>query len=143
MTTYASITSAPVQKHSSANITTQDMAKGVGIKMILFLAFSSAVAQNVTESKVEEFHVGVVLDLGTTVGKVAHTSISIAVEDFYVVHPNYTTRIVLHVSDSLSDDVQAASEGECHPYMDFDTRQSTCLLDYVLFAHLYLGSLAF
>ncbi|PVH65971.1 hypothetical protein PAHAL_1G114500 [Panicum hallii] len=86
------------------------MAKGVGIKMILFLAFSSAVAQNVTESKVEEFHVGVVLDLGTTVGKVAHTSISIAVEDFYVVHPNYTTRIVLHVSDSLSDDVQAASE---------------------------------
>ncbi|PUZ74981.1 hypothetical protein GQ55_1G110300 [Panicum hallii var. hallii] len=78
--------------------------------MILFLAFSSAVAQNVTESKVEEFHVGVVLDLGTIVGKVAHTNISIAVEDFYAVHPNYTTRIVLHVRDSLSDDVQAASE---------------------------------
>jgi len=90
--------------------------------MILFLAFSSAVAQNVTESKVEEFHVGVVLDLGTTVGKVAHTSILIAIEDFYAVHPNYTTRIVLHVRDSLSDDVQAASEGEFHPYMHFDTR---------------------
>ncbi|CAN6231163.1 unnamed protein product [Urochloa humidicola] len=77
--------------------------------MFLFLAFSSAVAQNVTETKVKEFHIGVVLDLGTTVGKVAHTSISIALEDFYAVHPNYTTRLVLHVRDSMSDDVQAAS----------------------------------
>uniref|UniRef100_K3YZ13 Glutamate receptor n=1 Tax=Setaria italica TaxID=4555 RepID=K3YZ13_SETIT len=85
------------------------MATGVRIAMFLFLAFSSAVAQNVTESKVQEFHVGVVLDLGTTVGKVAHTSISIAVEDFYAIHPNYTTRLVLHVRDSMSDDVQAAS----------------------------------
>ena len=108
--------------------------------MFLFLAFISAVAQNVTENKVEEFHVGVVLDLGTTVGKVAHTSILIAIEDFYAVHPNYTTRIVLHVRDSLSDDVQAASEGEFHPYMDFHTGQSMCLLDYVQFAHLYLGT---
>ncbi|KAF8746404.1 hypothetical protein HU200_013347 [Digitaria exilis] len=65
------------------------MATGVKITMFLFLAFSSAVAQNVRESKVEEFHVGVVLDLGTTVGKVANTSISIAVEDFYAVHPNH------------------------------------------------------
>lgn len=89
--------------------------------MLLFLAFSSAFAQNVTESKVGEFHVGVVLDLGTTVGKVAHTSISVAVEDFYAVHPNYTTQLVLHVRDSMSDDVQAASAGEFHPYTEFDT----------------------
>jgi len=111
--------------------------------MFLFLAFISAVAQNVTENKVEEFHVGVVLDLGTTVGKVAHTSILIAIEDFYAVHPNYTTRIVLHIRDSMSDDVQAASEGEFHPYMDFHTGQSMCLLDYVPFAHLYLGTWKF
>ncbi|KAJ1278896.1 hypothetical protein BS78_04G114000 [Paspalum vaginatum] len=86
------------------------MASGLRITMLLFLAFSSAsVAQNVTESKVEEFHVGVVLDLGAMVGKVANTSISIAVEDFYAAHPNYTTRLVLHIRDSMSDDVQAAS----------------------------------
>ena len=72
--------------------------------MFIFLAFISAVAQNVTENKVEEFHV-------------AHTSILIAIEDFYAVHPNYTTRIVLHIRDSMSDDVQAASEGEFHPYI--------------------------
>jgi ionotropic glutamate receptor len=88
------------------------MATGVRITMLIFLAVSAAVAQNVTESKVEEFHVGVVLDLGTTVGKVAHTSISIAVEDFYAIHPNHTTRLVLHVRDSKSDDVQAASAGK-------------------------------
>ncbi|CAN6272195.1 unnamed protein product [Urochloa humidicola] len=77
--------------------------------MFLFLAFSSVVAQNVTDIKVEEFHIGLVLDLGTTVSKVAHTSISIALEDFYAAHPNYTTRLVLHARDSMSDDVQAAS----------------------------------
>jgi ionotropic glutamate receptor len=115
MTTYASITSAPVQKDSSANLTVQEMATGVRITMLISLAFSAAVAQNVTESKAEEFHVGVVLDLGTTVGMVAHTSISIAVEDFYAVHPNHTTRLILHVKDSKSDDVQAASAGKFNP----------------------------
>ncbi|OEL36081.1 Glutamate receptor 2.7, partial [Dichanthelium oligosanthes] len=85
------------------------MATTVRITMFLLLAFISVVAQNVTKIKAEEFHVGVVLDLGTTVGKVARTSISIAVEDFYAVHPNYTTRLVLHVRDSKHDDVQAAS----------------------------------
>ncbi|CAD6219170.1 unnamed protein product [Miscanthus lutarioriparius] len=87
----------------------QEMAAAVRIIMLLFLAFSYEVALGVTENKVEKFHVGVVLDLGTPVGKVARTSISIAVEDFYAVHPNYTTRLVLHVRDSMSDDVQAAA----------------------------------
>nr|AGT17372.1 hypothetical protein SHCRBa_233_B18_R_10 [Saccharum hybrid cultivar R570] len=85
------------------------MAAAVRITMLLFLAFSYEVALGVTENKVEKFHVGVVLDLGTPVGKVARTSISIAVEDFYAVHPNYTTRLVFHVRDSMSDDVQAAA----------------------------------
>uniref|UniRef100_A0A0A9CEE5 Glutamate receptor n=1 Tax=Arundo donax TaxID=35708 RepID=A0A0A9CEE5_ARUDO len=85
------------------------MATAVRITVFLFLAFSSAIARNVTEGKVEEFHVGVVLDLATLVGKVARTSISMAMEDFYAVHRNYTTRLVLHIRDSMSDDVQAAS----------------------------------
>lgn len=115
MTAYASITSGVVQKHSSTNLTVEEMATGVRITTLVFLAFSTAVAQNVTESKAEEFHVGLVLDLGSTVGKVAHTSISIAVEDFYAVHPNHTTRLVLHVRDSKSDDVLAAYAGKLHP----------------------------
>jgi ionotropic glutamate receptor len=92
----------------------QEMAAAVRITMLLFLAFSYEVALGVTENKVEKFHVGVVLDLGTPVGKVARTSISIAVEDFYAVHPNYTTQLVFHVRDSMSDDVQAAAAGKLH-----------------------------
>ena len=60
MTAYASITSGVVQKHSSTNLTVE-MATGFRITTLVFLAFSTAVAQNVTESKAEEFHVGVVL----------------------------------------------------------------------------------
>ncbi|KAG8056829.1 hypothetical protein GUJ93_ZPchr0002g23150 [Zizania palustris] len=77
--------------------------------LLFLLAFHFAVAQSVPEKKAEEFQVGVVLDLGTLVGKVASTSISLALEDFYAVHPNYTTRLVLHFRDSMGDDVQAAS----------------------------------
>jgi ionotropic glutamate receptor len=82
--------------------------------LLLLLAFSFAFAGSVTERKAEEFHVGVVLDLGTTVAKVARTSMSLAVEDFNAVHPSYTTRLVLHVRDSMGDDVQAASAGMNH-----------------------------
>lgn len=95
--------------------------------MLLFLAFSYDVVLGVTENKVEKFHVGVVLDLGTPVGKVARTSISIAVEDFYAVHPNYTTRLVLHVRDSMTDDVQAAAAGKLHAWL---------WTDVLLFLHL-------
>lgn len=85
------------------------MAISVRITPILFLAFSFAVAQNDAEIRAEKFHVGLILDLGTSMGKVARTGISLAIEDFYAAHPNYTTRLVLHVRDSMSDDVQAAS----------------------------------
>ncbi|XP_018678694.2 glutamate receptor 2.7-like [Musa acuminata AAA Group] len=37
------------------------------------------------------------------------TSISMAVEDFYAMHGNYTSRIVFHTKDSKSDVIQAAS----------------------------------
>ncbi|TVU24228.1 hypothetical protein EJB05_26649, partial [Eragrostis curvula] len=84
------------------------MAMALRVTISMFLVLSGAVAQSVTESKVDKFDVGVVLDLGTTVGKVARTSITMAIEDFYTVHPNYKTRIVLHIRDSMSDDVQAA-----------------------------------
>lgn len=64
-----------------------------------------------TTSKGGEFHVGVILDLGSLVGKVARTSVALAVEDFYSVHPNYSTKLVLHIRDSMGSDVQAASAG--------------------------------
>ena len=83
--------------------------------LLLLLPINLATAQNASTQGqgVQEFHVGVVLDLGSMVGKMARTSISLAMEDFYAVHQNYSTKIVLHIRDSMGDDVQAATEGTC------------------------------
>ncbi|XP_044949210.1 glutamate receptor 2.8-like [Hordeum vulgare subsp. vulgare] len=76
--------------------------------LLLLLLGDLGVAQDTT-SKADEFHVGVILNLGSLVGKVARTSISLAVEDFYAAHRNYSTKLVLHVRDSMGNDIQAAS----------------------------------
>ena len=56
-------------------------------------------------------NVGAILDLQSLVGKIARTSILMAMEDFYAVHRNYKTKLVLHIRDSNGDNIQAASEG--------------------------------
>ncbi|XP_072981956.1 glutamate receptor 2.7-like [Typha latifolia] len=53
--------------------------------------------------------VGVILDFETTTGKRSRTSISMAIEDFYAAHPQYTTRVVLSFRDSHHDIIEAAS----------------------------------
>ncbi|XP_020168507.1 glutamate receptor 2.8 [Aegilops tauschii subsp. strangulata] len=76
--------------------------------LLLLLLVDPGVAQNTT-GKADEFHVGVILNLGSLVGKVARTSISLAVQDFYAVHQNYSTKLTLHFRDSMASDVKAAS----------------------------------
>ncbi|KAK1292511.1 hypothetical protein QJS10_CPB17g00085 [Acorus calamus] len=56
-----------------------------------------------------QFDVGLILDSGRLVGKMSNTSISMALEDFYESHPDYTTQVVLHGRDSDMDVVGAAS----------------------------------
>lgn len=85
--------------------------------LLLLLLVDPGVAQNTTTGKADEFHVGVILDLGSLVGKVSRTSISLAVEDFYAVHQNYSTKLVLHFRDSMASDVKAASAGMCLQYV--------------------------
>ncbi|XP_052168398.1 glutamate receptor 2.8-like [Oryza glaberrima] len=77
---------------------------------IFFLLLSLTVAQNTTESGTGTLNVGVILHLKSLVGKMAHTSIMMAVEDFYAVHRSFKTKLVLHIRDSNGDDIQAASE---------------------------------
>lgn len=81
--------------------------------LLLLLTINLAIAQNTSREEAQELHVGVILDLGSIVGKMARTSVSLAMEDFYAVHRNYSTKLVLHIRDSMSDDVQAASQGTC------------------------------
>ena len=88
------------------------MEKAPQAILLLLLIVDFGLAQNTT-SKIDEFHVGVILNLGSLVGKVARTSVSLAVEDFYAVHRNYSTKLVLHIRDSMASDVQAAAAGMC------------------------------
>lgn len=63
------------------------------------------------DNQTAPFHVGVLLDLDTLVGKMGWISILTAIDDFYDLHRNYTTRVVLHAKDTNNDVVQAAASG--------------------------------
>ncbi|KAK3018305.1 hypothetical protein RJ639_002923, partial [Escallonia herrerae] len=56
-----------------------------------------------------EFQVGVVLDLDSPVGSTGLTYLSMAHSDFYSAHSNYTTKLVLRVSDSRGNVIDAAT----------------------------------
>ena len=87
-------------------------AKTTSLLLLLLLPFLNlSVGQNVTQSGSGILNVGVILDLQSLVGKIARTSILMAMEDFYAVHRNYKTKLVLHIRDSNGDNIQAASEG--------------------------------
>ena len=92
--------------------TKREMARANQYVLFLLLIFNSTAAQN-TGSSSNEFHVGEILDLGSLVGKVARTSVSLAVKDFYAACQNCSRKLVLHVRDSAGNDVQAASAGMC------------------------------
>ncbi|TVU19096.1 hypothetical protein EJB05_35229, partial [Eragrostis curvula] len=78
--------------------------------LFLLLVIRFSAAQNTTTTcKPEEFHVGVILDMDSLVGKVSRTSVSLAMQDFYSVHQNYSTKLVIHFRDSKGSNVQAAS----------------------------------
>ncbi|XP_010322804.1 glutamate receptor 2.8 [Solanum lycopersicum] len=52
---------------------------------------------------------GIILDMETDVGKVMHTCILLAIEDYHAAASHTATRIVPHLRDSEKDDVEEAS----------------------------------
>ena len=102
-------------QHTSQTQTSQTLVMERATQTILFLVLFThfGAAQNAAKTGGDEFSVavGVILDLGTLVGKIARTSIQMALEDFYAAHKNYSTRLILHIRDSHSNNVQAASAG--------------------------------
>ncbi|KAJ6819027.1 glutamate receptor 2.5-like isoform X1 [Iris pallida] len=64
-----------------------------------------AAESNITTS----VNVGVVLDLGSLPGKKNLASMSMAIDDFYTSHRNFSTKVTLHPRDSEKDIVGAAS----------------------------------
>ncbi|XP_016652499.1 PREDICTED: LOW QUALITY PROTEIN: glutamate receptor 1.4-like [Prunus mume] len=58
---------------------------------------------------VEEVHVGVILDMGSREGKIILSCISTSLSDFYHLHNNYSTRVILHTRDSKGKALHALS----------------------------------
>nr|GEY44677.1 extracellular ligand-binding receptor [Tanacetum cinerariifolium] len=56
-----------------------------------------------------EIPVGVILDMGSWLGKTVHSCITMAVSDFYTLYSNYTTRIVIHNRDTHGEPLHALS----------------------------------
>ncbi|KAL2488331.1 putative Extracellular ligand-binding receptor [Forsythia ovata] len=63
------------------------------------------------DNSIQEIEVGVIVDMGSWVGKTIHACISMAISDFYESNSHYTTRIVLHARDSSGKPIRALSAG--------------------------------
>ncbi|CAN6202248.1 unnamed protein product [Urochloa humidicola] len=82
--------------------------------LLSWLAFWSGAGAAVpaAEETTTTVAVGVVLDLASEAGRKSLAVISIALEDFYVEHPGYATRVGLHVRDSRGETGTAAQAAE-------------------------------
>ncbi|KAF9612902.1 hypothetical protein IFM89_004318 [Coptis chinensis] len=56
---------------------------------------------------VSDFHVGVVLDMDSTIGRVGWNCMEMALSDFYTTNADYRTRLSLHLRDSQGDNAKA------------------------------------
>lgn len=54
---------------------------------------------------------GVILNMESWTGKSIHWCITMAISDFYALHHNYRTRLLLHTRDSKGDPIEALSAG--------------------------------
>ncbi|CAN6172844.1 unnamed protein product [Urochloa humidicola] len=80
--------------------------------LLSWLVFWSGAGAAVAAPETTTVAVGVVLDLTSEAGRKSLVGISIALEDFYVEHPGYATRVGLHVRDSRGDPYTAAHAAE-------------------------------
>ncbi|GKF80065.1 hypothetical protein Tco_0235633, partial [Tanacetum coccineum] len=63
-------------------------------------------------SSYKEIPVGVILDMGSWVGKTVHSCMTMALSDFYTVNNHYKTRTVLHSRDTRREPLHALSAGK-------------------------------
>ncbi|KAL8458832.1 hypothetical protein ACS0TY_036367 [Phlomoides rotata] len=82
--------------------------KFILLSLLLLTSFCTALS-NSFDSNTAKADVGVILDLDTPLGKIYRTCISMAIEDFYSKHQNYTTMIVPHFRDSRTQAIAATS----------------------------------
>ncbi|GJT11854.1 hypothetical protein Tco_0858896 [Tanacetum coccineum] len=61
------------------------------------------------DSSYKEIPVGVILDMGSWVGKIVHSCMNMALSEFYTVNNHYKTRMVLHSRDTHGEPLHALS----------------------------------
>ncbi|CAL5443646.1 unnamed protein product [Camellia sinensis] len=77
--------------------------------LISFYTFFGTSQSNVFGNGSVVFQVGVVLDLDSKVGRMGLSHLNMALKDFYSVHENHKTKLVLHVRDSKEQVIDAAA----------------------------------
>ncbi|KAL4558498.1 hypothetical protein LXL04_036699 [Taraxacum kok-saghyz] len=74
----------------------------------MLLSYQSMLTANEDQSY-KMIQVGVILDMESSVGKVAYSCITMAIADFYTSNPHYKTRIVLSIRDTKGKPLRALS----------------------------------
>ncbi|CAN6703772.1 unnamed protein product [Malus baccata var. baccata] len=77
----------------------------------LFSLLGPLFAENIV---VEDVYVGLILDMGSREGQIILSCISTALSDFYQLHKNYTTRLLLRNKDSKGKPLHALSAGDTY-----------------------------
>ncbi|KAJ9565021.1 hypothetical protein OSB04_000987 [Centaurea solstitialis] len=75
--------------------------------MLMLLCFQ--LHSKAQDQSYEEIGVGVILDMGSEVGRTVHSCIKMALFDFYTINSRYKTRIVLHDRDSHGEPLHVLS----------------------------------
>lgn len=82
------------------------------LPLLLFMCFMIGQPLNLKAKEVMKIPIGLILDLNSSVGAIAQSFISMALQDFYNLHHHhYKTRLVLKTQDSKNDVVTAAFAG--------------------------------
>ncbi|KAG8380245.1 hypothetical protein BUALT_Bualt07G0173200 [Buddleja alternifolia] len=76
---------------------------------LLFVSILCNAQNGVLVPNNNTFQVGVILDFDSGVGRIGLTSLSLALDDFYSINRNYSTRLVLHFRDSKGRVTDAAA----------------------------------
>ncbi|KAL2502312.1 glutamate receptor 2.2-like [Forsythia ovata] len=106
------------------------MPSTIQILFLLFIiyanySFSAAATNRVENNETSHgknqyslVHIGVVLDLDSSMGSMADLCINMALSDFYSEHSNYRTRLQLHTknAESLLDNIAVNDQGRAQPF---------------------------
>lgn len=64
-----------------------------------------------SSSMTTTYPIGLILDMGSSVGRAGYNCISMALSEFYAKHSHYKTRLVLHTRDSKGKPLDALFSG--------------------------------